>query len=224
MQSSGRIRSKSEAAIDPRFTGGDFTNPTQGIHSGLPYIVFVNNDIVPWVIALTLKSGPTRQTTYTLHPGAIHSWPTAPYISMNAALPSGGTAANMQYFYSLVEFSPTGTPTKIQGNQNILETEHFDEYEPNGGAVGVAGTVALPVGALITYSLCIGNDIATATDYTLLYLVGHTTGNIYAGVGGGNVAISGSFAMPDVEKLDIVWYNGDTASHIFMAAWQGTTP
>ena len=91
----GRIYPKNANAQDPRYTGGDAIPTVQNILNSLPYIVFVNNDLVPWSVVLTGKTGFT--TTYTLNPGMILSWPTAPYVSFTAALPTNGIATNFQY-------------------------------------------------------------------------------------------------------------------------------
>jgi len=107
-----RIHSRAEKAsrVDPRFTGGNFVSPSQKIDSSLPYIVFVNADVIPWTVVLYLKAGDAT-LTYTLNPGQKDSWPTHPFNRVTAALPTGGTATMFQSFYSHLQVNgpPIGT-------------------------------------------------------------------------------------------------------------------
>ena len=160
-----RVFPRKALSVDPRFTGGAFTNPVQNIADSLPWIVFVNNDVVPWTIVLTLKAGPSLATTYDVQPGAIHSWPTKPYITVNAPLPPGGTAGDFQYFYSEVEIQVTGLPVTVGGVVSVAINTVASWLFGTGsdGAVVMDGSNTFPFATLAGSDYTLTRDIQTTS-------------------------------------------------------------
>ncbi len=209
------------AKVSPyvRHVGGDFTNPVQNILGGEPYIVFVNNDDVAWPIVLTGKAG--FSMTYTMNPGAIHSWPTAPWITVTANLPTGGTASSFQHFYSPVEVQVSGTPVKIQGNQTPIETEGRlgTVAASTSATILLDGVNTIPIGAVVDFVLALSAVNLTAQ----LWLQGHSATTPGPSVFGSQV-ISGSFSKVVPDTLDVWISVGLGSDEPYSFFWQATNP
>jgi hypothetical protein len=124
------------------------------------------------------------------------------------------------------DYTPTAAPTvtvATAGNRNVLETEAGGAvYASSSAEVITAGTTVIPVGALVTYSLCIGGQLATAGSVLDVYLNGHSTGlHLAINLSG---SLSGSFLMPVADKIDAIYSNQDSVNHFISYTWQATTP
>jgi len=121
------------------------------------------------------------------------------------------------------QFPASPTVVKLQGNQTIIETEGGASATSGTGGTINSGTNVIPVGALVQYTLGMtAFSFATgATGY--IAIRGATSGNYYAIILGGTT-ITGSFVMPQAEKLNTIFVNSSGVVQSVSYAWQATTP
>ena len=113
------------------------------------------------------------------------------------------------------------------GPATVLETHANPEYQQAGTSSVFTiqfGSVTITKGAYVTYNLFVAPlGTPSAGQYPIIFLVGHTSGTLYAfAIWGGNQA-SSQFYMPESEKLDVQGYNGELASQMGYS-WQAVTP
>ena len=204
----GQIHPKGESASGAeQFNGGNLSLGAVPISTELPWVVFVNCDVVPWALSLTTQA---RQTVgpYTMNPGMIQSWPAASFNQASAPLPTGGTASLFQYFYSAVALY--GPPIGTSNGRSYPVFAAVPITEPSAVVYTVPlGYVFYLLTAIVTSTkddpsssmLVLRQAGSGANDYIFQ---NSTEENTYVGQGpANNVQIPVGLAMPEGDELAV---------------------
>jgi hypothetical protein len=201
-----------------------FVNGGFGLQFYLPYLIVTNGDTVAHALTFELKSlagAAALPVTVILAVGETEPYPVAPFQSVSIDT----ATANVVSFYSAAPIQSYAT-VKVQGNQTVIDYESGSTNMASGSGMPVkltTGSIAVPIGSLVTYTLGVSGFLAAATAQVYIQLVGNTTGEIYAQCTG-PASIWGSFYPYETEKIDVYTANNDAANHYMAYTYQATSP